>query len=148
MKFRVISIKTAAGAHSSFRVVEQDSGREVGWINRYLDREYVRRLANKSLYSYAHSLLHFVRWWESVHHTGDISEADLADSTLLDYIRFQSSHQPPPSASTTAWLVPIAPSVTSSPMLPVRPHPASIRFTCVADRWASAGPDSISADCA
>ena len=61
MKFRVISIKTAAGAHSPFRVVEQDSGREVGWINRYLDREYVRRLANKSLYSYAHSLLHFVR---------------------------------------------------------------------------------------
>ena len=100
MKFRVISIKTAAGAHSPFRVVEQDSGREVGWINRYLDREYVRRLANKSLYSYAHSLLHFVRWWESVHHTGDISEADLADSTLLDYIRFQSSKQPPPSAST------------------------------------------------
>jgi site-specific recombinase XerD len=100
MKFRVISIKTAAGAHSPFRVVEQDSGREVGWINRYLDREYVRRLANKSLYSYAHSLLHFVRWWENVHHTGDISEADLADSTLLDYIRFQSSKQPPPSAST------------------------------------------------
>ena len=52
MKFRVISIKTAAGAHSPFRVVEQDSGREVGWINRYLDREYVRRLANKSLYSF------------------------------------------------------------------------------------------------
>ena len=52
MKFRVISIKTAAGAHSPFRVVEQDSGREIGWINRYLDREYVRRLANKSLHSY------------------------------------------------------------------------------------------------
>ena len=100
MKFRVISIKTAAGAHSPFRVVEQDSGRDVGWINRYLDREYVRRLANKSLYSYAHSLLHFVRWWESVHHTGDIFEAELADSTLLDYIRFQSSKQPQPSAST------------------------------------------------
>ncbi len=100
MKFRVISIKTAAGAHSPFRVLEQDSGREIGWINRYLDREHVRRLANKSLYSYAHSLLHFVRWWESVHHTGDISKADLAESTLLDYIRFQSSQQPPPSAST------------------------------------------------
>ena len=56
--------------------------------------------ANKSLFSYAHSLLHFVRWWESVHHTGEISAADLTESTLLDYLRFQSSLQPPPSATT------------------------------------------------
>jgi hypothetical protein len=44
--------------------------------------------------------LHFVRWWEGVHHTGEVSEAHLTESTLLDYIRFQSSQQPPPSAST------------------------------------------------
>jgi integrase/recombinase XerD len=100
MKFRVISQKTSAGAHSPFRVVEQSSGGEVGWINRFLDREYVRRLSNKTLYSYAHSLLHFVRWWESVHHTGEISATDLNESTLFDYVRFQSSRQPPPSAST------------------------------------------------
>ena len=100
MNFRVVQQKTPPGAHSPYQVVEQTTGRGIAWINRYLDREYVRRLANKSLYSYAHSLLHFVRWWESVHHTGDIFEADLADSTLLDYIRFQSSKQPPPSAST------------------------------------------------
>jgi len=41
-----------------------------------------------------------VRWGESVHHTSDISEADLTESTLFDYVRFQSSQQPPPSAST------------------------------------------------
>jgi hypothetical protein len=41
-----------------------------------------------------------VRWWESVHHTGDISQQDLTESTLLDYLRFQSSRQPPPSATT------------------------------------------------
>jgi hypothetical protein len=98
MKFRVIRQKTPSGAHSPIQVVEQPTGRGVGWINRFLDREYVRRLADKSLYSYAHSLLHFVRWWESVHHTGDISSADLTASTLLDYVRFQSSRQPPPSA--------------------------------------------------
>ena len=57
-------------------------------------------LPTRACYSYAHSLLHFVRWWESVHHTGDISEADLTESTLLDYVRFQSSRQPPPSATT------------------------------------------------
>jgi integrase/recombinase XerD len=100
MKFRVIWQKTPSGAHSPIQVVEQSSGNGVGWINRYLDRDYVRRLANTSLYSYAHSLLHFVRWWESVHHTGDISLADLTESTLLDYVRFQSSRQPPPSAAT------------------------------------------------
>jgi integrase len=100
MKFRVIREKTASGAHSPIYVIEQNTGQGVGWINRYLDREYVRRLANTTLYIYAHSLLHFVRWWESAHHTGDLLRAELTPSTLLDYVRFQSSQQPPPSAST------------------------------------------------
>ena len=100
MKFRVVCAKTASGAHSPIYLIEQETGQGVGWINRYLDREYVRRLANKSLRSYAYSLLQFVRWWESVHHTGDISEADLTESTLLDFVRFQSNRQPPPSSST------------------------------------------------
>ena len=100
MMFRVVCAKTASGAHSPIYVIEQETGQGVGWINRYLDREYVRRLANKSLRSYAYSLLQFVRWWESVHHTGDISEADLTESTLLDFVRFQSNRQPPPSSST------------------------------------------------
>jgi hypothetical protein len=138
MKFRVIRQKTPSGAHSPIQVVEQPTGRSVGWINRFLDREYVRRLADKSLYSYAHSLLHFVRWWESVHHTGDISGTDLTESTLLDYVRFQSSrnlrHLPPPS--TTASLPPIAPSATSSPMRPVSWRTGFISPFCTADRWA------------
>ena len=100
MKFRVVHQKTPSGAHSPYQVVEQSTGKGVGWINRYLDRDYVRRLANTSLYSYANNLLHFVRWWESVHHTGDISKDDLTESTLLDYVRFQSGLQPPPSAPT------------------------------------------------
>lgn len=99
MKFRVVCTKNASGAHSPICVIEQETGQGVGWINRYLDREYVRRLANKSLYSYAYSLLHFVRWWESIHHTGDISEANLTESTLLDYLRFQSNRQSSPSAA-------------------------------------------------
>jgi integrase len=100
MKFRVIREKTASGAHSPIYVIEQNTGQGVGWINRYLNREYVRRLANTTLYIYAHSLLHFVRWWESAHHTGDLLPAELTPSTLLDYVRFQSSQHPPPSAST------------------------------------------------
>jgi len=98
MKFRLIHEPTSHSAQSPVRVVEQ-TGREVGWINRYLDREYVRRLANTTLRTYAYNLLHFARWWESVHHTGDLREADLTESTLLEYVRFQSSQQPRPSPS-------------------------------------------------
>ena len=100
MKFRIMHQKTPSGAYGPIHVVEQSTGQGVAWINRFLDREYVRRLADKTLYSYAYSLLYFVRWWESVHHTSDISPADLTESTLLDYLRFQSSRQPPLSAST------------------------------------------------
>ena len=100
MKFRVLYQQTSPNAQSPIRVAEQTTGREVGWINRFLDREYVRRLADATLRTYAHNLLHFVRWWDSVHHTGDIAETDLTESTLLDYVRFQSSQQPRPSSST------------------------------------------------
>ena len=99
MMFRLIHRQTSHNAQSPVRVVEQTTGREVGWINRYLDREYVRRLANTTLRTYAYNLLHFVRWWERVHHTGDIRKGDLSESTLLDYVRFQSSQQPRPSPS-------------------------------------------------
>jgi integrase/recombinase XerD len=100
MKFRVAYRQATPDAQSRVRIVEQATGREVGWINRYLDREYVRRLADKSLRLYAHNLLHFVRWWVSVHHTGDVVESDLTESTLLDYVRFQSALEPCPSGST------------------------------------------------
>jgi len=56
MKFGVLYLQTADNAQSPIRVVEQTTGRSVAWINRYLDREYVRRLANTTLRSYAHSL--------------------------------------------------------------------------------------------
>jgi integrase len=100
MKFCVIHQQTSHNAHSPMRVVEQTTDRGIGWINRYLDREYVRRLANTTLRIYAHNLLHFVRWWESIHHTGDIVEGDLNESTLRDYVRFQSGLQPRPFGST------------------------------------------------
>ena len=100
MKFHVIRPQTPHPAQSPIRVVEQVTGREVGWVNGYLDREYVRRVADTTLRTYAYNLLHFVRWWESLHHTGDVVESDLTESTLLDYVKFQSGQQPPPSGST------------------------------------------------
>jgi integrase/recombinase XerD len=100
MKFRVIDLQTSPNSRSPVRVIEQSTGREVDWVNRYLDREYVRRLADKSLRLYAHNLLHFVRWWATIHHTGDVLEGDLTESTLLEYLRFESGLQPRPSGAT------------------------------------------------
>jgi len=100
MKFHVIRPPSPHPAQSPIRLVEQASGREVGWVNRYLDREYLRRLADTSLRTFAYNLLHFVRWWESRHRTGDVREGDLTPSTLLEYVKFQSSQQPPPSGAT------------------------------------------------
>src|SRR6516165_2695479 len=99
MKFCMIHRQTSHNTQSPFRVVEQTTGLGVDWINRYLGREYVRRLANTSLRIYAYNLLHFVRWWESVHHTDDIREDNLSESTLLEYVRFQSSQPRRPSPS-------------------------------------------------
>ena len=93
MKFHVIYQPASNHAYSPVRVVEQNTGREIGWINRYLDREYVRRLGDKTLRIYAYNLLHFVRWWESVHHTGEVRETDLTEATLREYLCFQSSLQ-------------------------------------------------------
>jgi len=100
MKFQVIFQKNAANSHCPFQVVELSTGQGVEWINSYLDREHVRRLANTSLRIYAYNLLHFVRWWESIHHTAEITVVDLTESTLLDYLRFQSNLQPRPSAAS------------------------------------------------
>jgi integrase/recombinase XerD len=100
VKFRVIDLQTSQNSRSPARVIEQSTGREVGWVNRYLDREYVRRLADGSLRLYAHNLLHFVRWWASIHGTADVSERELTESTLLEFLRFESGLQPRPSGST------------------------------------------------
>ncbi|MBZ5622895.1 MAG: tyrosine-type recombinase/integrase [Acidobacteriia bacterium] len=80
-------------ARCPYRVIVQASGREIDWINQYLDYETLRRLADNTLKSYAHELLHFLRWWESVHHTDSISKDALTESTLLDYVRFQSGQR-------------------------------------------------------
>jgi integrase len=108
MKFRVVRQPPSNPARSPFRVVEQTTQREVDWINRFLDRECLRRVADITLRSYAHELLPFLRWWESVHHTAKIDAALITESTLLDYVRFQSGQQPQLSGSTINERVAIA----------------------------------------
>ena len=74
MTFRVAYQPNAGGARSPFHIVETQTGRDVEWINQFLDRECVRCLAYTTLRAYAMDLLHFVRWWASVNHSDAISE--------------------------------------------------------------------------
>jgi site-specific recombinase XerD len=100
MTFQVIHSQDAGNARSPFRVIEQPMGREVEWINRFLDREHVRRLAEATLRSYAMDLLHFLRWWANANHTDAINEGALSATSLLDYVRFQAGQHPQPAAAT------------------------------------------------
>jgi site-specific recombinase XerD len=99
MTFQVIRQQGLSNAHSPFRVVAQ-TGREVEWINRYLDQQRVRGVADSTLRSYAHDLLHFLRWWATEHQTSAITKQALGESTFLDYIRFQVSQSSPPAAAS------------------------------------------------
>src|SRR6266536_4572596 len=99
VRFHVARQNGLSNAHSPFRVVEQTGG-EVDWINRYLDQERVRGVADPTLRSYAHDLLHFLRWWAGAHQTATITQQALTESTFLDYIRFQVNQNPPPAAAS------------------------------------------------
>jgi integrase len=100
MNFCVIHQPSPDPARSPFRVVEQPSRREVDWVNRFLDRERIRRVSNATLRTYAHDVLYFLRWWSSVHRSGEVAADALSESTLLDYLRFQASQEPQLSGST------------------------------------------------
>jgi integrase len=99
MRFHVAQQRGLSNAQSPFRVVEQ-SGRDVEWVNRYLDEQRIRGVADSTLRSYAHDLLHFLRWWVATHKTSAITQDALTESTFLDYIRFQVNQSPPPAAAS------------------------------------------------
>jgi integrase/recombinase XerD len=99
VRFLVSQRRGLSNAQSPFRVVEQ-SGQEVEWVNRYLDQQRVRGVADTTLRSYAHDLLHFLRWWASDHKTSTITQQALTESTFLDYIRYQVNQSPPPAAAS------------------------------------------------
>ena len=93
MTFRVVHKPSNNHARCPYRIVEQATGREIDWINQYLYYETLRRLADATLRTYAHELLHFLRWWESVYHTDAVAKDALTETPLLDYVRFQSGQE-------------------------------------------------------
>ena len=79
MNFCVAEQHGLSNAHSPFRVIQRN-GQEVEWINRYLDQERVRGVADSTLRSYAHDLLHFLRWWAAAHETSTVTKQTLTES--------------------------------------------------------------------
>jgi site-specific recombinase XerD len=100
MTFQVVHQPHPTPAQSPYRVAQQETGREVIWVNRFLDRECVRCLAETTLRSYALDLLHFLRWWVSLHQTDTVIEEAITESTLLEYVRYQAGQSPRPAAAT------------------------------------------------
>ncbi len=122
MTFRVNHEPSGNPARCPYRVVVQATGREIDWINRHLDYETVRRLADHTLQSYANELLYFLRWWESVHHTDALTKDALTESTLLDMCGscLVNSTRYPAQPLTHVLLLSIKPYAICSRMLLIR----------------------------
>jgi len=98
MTFRVLPCAGLPASSSPFRIVDEQ-GRELGWVNGFLDAQRLRGVAPLSLRSYANTLLHFVRWW-NLQPGVDIQNfrAELfTEATLVDYVRSQVDQRPKPS---------------------------------------------------
>jgi hypothetical protein len=133
MKFRLIHRQTSHNTQSPFRVVEHTTERELAWINRYLDREYVRRLANTTLRTYAYNLLHFVRWITPTTF-GKITLASPRCWSMCASSPVNHAGLPLPSSMTVS-PSPIGPFTTSSPRLPARSPAVFIKLFCGAGLW-------------
>ena len=66
----------------------------------FLDQQRIRSVAETTLRSYAHDLLHFLRWWVRVNQTTAVTRRRSRNPTLLDYIRFQTNQRPKPAAAS------------------------------------------------
>ena len=99
MMFRVVQSMAVNNAQIPFRIVDQ-SEREIPWVNRFLDRQRIRGVADTTLRSYAYDLLSFLRWWADTHGSVLMDEGLVSESTLLDYIRFQAAQNPRPAPAS------------------------------------------------
>ena len=59
MSFRVVHKPSSNHVRCPYRIVEQATGREIDWINQYLDYETLRRLADATLRTYSHGCCTF-----------------------------------------------------------------------------------------
>ena len=83
MTFRVVHKPSNSHVRCPYRVIEQNTDREIEWINQYLGYETLRRLADTTLRTYADACCTFLRWWESVHHTDKVTKDALTEDVTL-----------------------------------------------------------------
>lgn len=95
MTFRSIQKTDLPGSSSPFRVAD-DQGRELEWVNRFLDAQCLRGVAPLTLRSYANMLLSFVRWWSRQPNVDiwNFQAGQFTESTLVDFVRSQVDQLP------------------------------------------------------
>ncbi len=98
MTFHTIYRADLPASQSPFRVVDE-AGCELAWVNRFLDAQCVRGLAQLSLRAYSNCLLHFARWWSRQPRVDmlDFRAEQFTESTLVDYVRAQLDEHPKPT---------------------------------------------------
>lgn len=77
--------------------LRDEGGQEILWANAFLDAQRIRQLSTSSLRTYAFDLLHFARW------SLDAAApplAELTQSLLQDYVRYQLDQSSAPCAQT------------------------------------------------
>lgn len=94
MRLSLIYRSSAPASASPYRLLDA-CGHEVAWANTFLDAQHIRQLSPRSLRAYAYDLLHFARWWRQGRPLSEIAE-----STLLDYVRHQLDQAPKPTPQT------------------------------------------------
>jgi site-specific recombinase XerD len=95
MSFHVVARNSVPASASPYRLLD-DRGREVAWVNEFLDAQRLRQLSLRSVRAYAFDLLHTTRWFQAQR----LSLAQLNQSRLLDYVRDQLKSLPQPTPQT------------------------------------------------
>jgi site-specific recombinase XerD len=85
-----LAYKPGVGPGLSPYRLEDPEGKEVPAVNEFLDAQACRGLSPRSLRAYGYSLLKFWRW---ISNTGK-DLAELEETDLLDFIRFQRGNGP------------------------------------------------------
>lgn len=93
---RLVYDRSGPASTCPYRIVATND-KPVGWINDFLNAQYLRALSLRSLRAYGYDLLNFIRWSP---HASRQSLSTLNESRLLDYVRYQLEHRPKPSAAT------------------------------------------------
>jgi len=95
MKLSVVYQPSLPARASPYRL-RDENGRELDWVNAFLDSQRLRQLSPRSLRIYAYDLLDFARWFEPQHQPFD----QITESTLVDYVRHQLEQDPQPTPQT------------------------------------------------